>query len=181
MAGKPRSSAIEAMHTSVKGKTMQGEPTAYRIVDPGIRALFTEASRFQAWLDVEAALAQAQAELGIIPQPAAEEITRKAQLAFLDMDAIRSGLARTGHPLVPLIWELDRVCDGDAGGYVHWGRRRRTSPRRACCCCYGRRMTFFCSNWRPCWTCWPIWPSAPSRCSFPAHAWPACCPSHVWL
>ena len=100
---------------------MQGEPTAYRIVDPGIRALFTEASRFQAWLDVEAALAQAQAELGIIPQPAAEEITRKAQLAFLDMDAIRSGLARTGHPLVPLIWELDRVCEGDAGGYVHWG------------------------------------------------------------
>ena len=100
---------------------MQGEPTAYRIVDPGIRALFTEASRFQAWLDVEAALAQAQAELGIIPQPAAKEITRKAQLAFLDMDAIRSGLARTGHPLVPLIWELDRVCDGDAGGYVHWG------------------------------------------------------------
>ena len=100
---------------------MQGEPTAYRIVDPGIRALFTEASRFQAWLDVEAALAQAQAELGIIPQRAAEEITRKAKLSFLDMDAIRSGLARTGHSLVPLIWELDRVCEGDAGGYVHWG------------------------------------------------------------
>jgi adenylosuccinate lyase len=100
---------------------MQGEPTAYRIVDPGIRALFTEASRFQAWLDVEAALALAQAELGIIPQHAAEEITRKAKLSFLNMEAIRSGLARTGHPLVPLIWELDRVCEGDAGGYVHWG------------------------------------------------------------
>jgi adenylosuccinate lyase len=100
---------------------MQGEPTAYRIADPGIRALFTEASRYQAWLDVEAALAQAQAELGIIPQAAAEEITRKAHLSFLDMDAIRAGLARTGHSLVPLIWELDRVCEGDAGGYVHWG------------------------------------------------------------
>jgi 3-carboxy-cis,cis-muconate cycloisomerase len=100
---------------------MQGEPTAYRIPDPGIRTLFTEASRYQAWLDVEAALAQAQAELGIIPPPAAEEITRKAQLALLDMATIRAGLARTGHPLVPLVWELDRVCDGDAGGYVHWG------------------------------------------------------------
>ena len=85
---------------------MQGEPTAYRIVDPGIRSLFTEASRFQAWLDVEAALAQAQAELGIIPQPAAEEITRKAQLSCLDMDAIRSGLARTGHPLVPAYYVM---------------------------------------------------------------------------
>ncbi len=37
------------------------------------------------------------------------------------MTAIRAGLAKTGHSLVPLIWELDRVCDGDAGGYVHWG------------------------------------------------------------
>ena len=100
---------------------MQEEPTAYRILDPGVRALFAEASRYQAWLDVEAALAQAQAELGIIPAHAAEEITRKAQLGLLDMQAIRAGLARTGHSLVPLIWELDRVCDGDAGGYVHWG------------------------------------------------------------
>jgi 3-carboxy-cis,cis-muconate cycloisomerase len=100
---------------------MQEEPTSYRVADPGIRALFTEASRYQAWLDVEAALAQAQAELGVIPADAAVEITRKAKLELLDMDAIRAGLARTGHPLVPLIWELDRVCDGDFGGYVHWG------------------------------------------------------------
>jgi 3-carboxy-cis,cis-muconate cycloisomerase len=98
-----------------------GEPTAYRISDPGVRGLFAESSRYQAWLDVEAALAQAQAELGIIPRSAAEEITRKAQLPLLNLDNIRAGLARTGHSLVPLIWELDRVCDGDAGGYVHWG------------------------------------------------------------
>ena len=100
---------------------MHEEPTAYRLPDPGVRALFAEDSRYQAWLDVEAALAQAQAELGIIPPHAAEEITRKARLALLDRAAIRAGLERTGHSLVPLIWELDRVCDGDAGGYVHWG------------------------------------------------------------
>ncbi len=45
---------------------MQDEPTSFRIEDPGVRALFTEAARFQAWLDVEAALALAQADLGII-------------------------------------------------------------------------------------------------------------------
>lgn len=100
---------------------MQEEPTSLRIADPGIRALFTEAGRYQAWLDVEAALALAQADLGIIPASAAEEITRKAHLSYLDLNAVRAGLARTGHPLVPLIWELDRVCEGDAGGYVHWG------------------------------------------------------------
>jgi adenylosuccinate lyase len=100
---------------------MQEEPTSLRITDPGVRALFSEASRFQAWLDVEAALAQVQAELGIIPASAAAEITRKAQISYLDLEAVHAGLARTGHPLVPLIWELDRVCEGDAGGYIHWG------------------------------------------------------------
>src|SRR5687767_2717179 len=100
---------------------MLEEPTSLRIEDPGVRALFTEAARFQSWLDVEAALAQAQAELGIIPEHAAQEITRKAKLSFLDLTAIRDGLARTGHPLVPVVWALDKVCEGDAGGYVHWG------------------------------------------------------------
>src|SRR5499425_3850846 len=100
---------------------MLEEPTSLRVDDPGIRALFTESARFQSWLDVEAALAQAQAELGIIPEAAAREITRKAHLSYLDLAAVRAGLARTGHPIVPLVWELDRACEGDAGGYVPWG------------------------------------------------------------
>ena len=100
---------------------MLEEPTTLRIEDPGVRALFTEAARFQSWLDVEAALADAQGELGVIPKDAASEIVAKAQLKYLDLAAIRAGLARTGHPLVPLVWALDQACDGDAGGYVHWG------------------------------------------------------------
>lgn len=100
---------------------MLEEPTSLRIDDPGVRALFTESARWQAWLDVEAALAQAQAELGIIPESAAREITRKARLEFLDLAAVKEGLARTGHPLVPLVWALDRACEGDAGGHAHWG------------------------------------------------------------
>src|SRR6266481_498033 len=98
---------------------MQDEPTSLRIDDPGVRALFTEASRFQSWLDVEAALARAQAELGIIPEHAAREIIGKAHVRFLDLAAVRAGLAKTGHPLVPLVGELDRACEGDAGGFVH--------------------------------------------------------------
>ena len=34
-------------------------PTAARVSEPGIRALYTQESRWQAWLDVEAALAGA--------------------------------------------------------------------------------------------------------------------------
>ena len=100
---------------------MLEEPTSLRIDDPGVRALFTESARFQSWLDVEAALADAQAELGIIPKDAAREIVAKAQLKFLDLAEVRAGLAKTGHPLVPVVWALDKACEGDAGGYVHWG------------------------------------------------------------
>ncbi len=100
---------------------MEAEPTALRLPDPGIRALFSEGARWQSWLDVEAALAAAEAELGVIPADAAAEIRRSARLELLDREAIRAGLERTGHALVPLIWELDRVCRGEAGGFVHWG------------------------------------------------------------
>ena len=55
---------------------MQRDPVAMRMADPGVRAQFTEEARFQSWLDVEAALAQSQADLGVIPRPAADEITR---------------------------------------------------------------------------------------------------------
>jgi adenylosuccinate lyase len=100
---------------------MSNNPTSLRILDPGIRSLFTLESRWQAWLDVEVALAWAEAELGVIPHDAAAEIAAKAKLELLDRARIDEGLRRTAHPLVPLVWELSRICTGDAGHYVHWG------------------------------------------------------------
>ncbi|MEZ4502290.1 MAG: adenylosuccinate lyase family protein [Dehalococcoidia bacterium] len=95
--------------------------TELRVRDPGIRALFTRDALWQSWLDVEAALAAAEADLDMIPRAAAEEIASKCDLSLLDVSRIEEGLRVTGHPLVPLIWEVDRICDGDAGGYLHWG------------------------------------------------------------
>ena len=101
---------------------MNGErPSAQRVRDPGIAALFAQQARWQAWLDVEVALARAQAEIGMIPPAAAEEIARKARLELFDLDRVGEGLRVTGHGLVPLVWELDRLCEDGAGGYVHWG------------------------------------------------------------
>jgi len=96
-------------------------PTATRVSDPGIRALYRLENRWQAWLDVEAALARAQAELGIIPNEAAEAISRAARLELLDRARIDEGFARTGHTIVPLVWELGRVVGEPHGGWVHWG------------------------------------------------------------
>jgi len=96
-------------------------PTATRVSDPGIRALYRQENRWQAWLRVEATLAKAQAELGVIPQPAADAIARAARLELLDQTRIDEGFARTGHTIVPLVWELSRVTGEPHGGWVHWG------------------------------------------------------------
>src|SRR6202048_312802 len=96
-------------------------PTAARLSGPGIRALYRLENRWQAWLDVEAALAKAQAEIGIIPRPAAEAIARAARLELLDRARIDEGCARPGHPIVRLVWELSRIVGDPHGGWVHWG------------------------------------------------------------
>src|SRR5262249_29812505 len=96
-------------------------PTPKRVADPGIRALYRLENRWQAWLDVEVALAKAQAELAIIPADAADAIAGAARLELMDRARIDDGLARTGHTLVPLVWELARVVGEPHGGWVHWG------------------------------------------------------------
>ena len=68
-----------------------------------LRAVFNDGNRVQKWFDFEAALALAQAELGIIPQAAADEIGRKAKAANVDLEAIAVGIRKTHHPLVPAL------------------------------------------------------------------------------
>jgi len=87
---------------------------------PEIRAVFDERKMLQLWLDVEAALAAAQADLHLIPPGDAEAIARAARVENLDLSAIKRDLAVTAHPIVPVVRELARVA-GDAGRWVHWG------------------------------------------------------------
>ncbi len=96
-------------------------PTATRVADPGLRALYHLDNRWQAWLDVEVALARAQEELRIIPSGAAEAIAQVARLELMDRARLAEGFQRTGHTLVPLVWELARLVGEPHGGWVHWG------------------------------------------------------------
>ncbi|MBX3009884.1 MAG: adenylosuccinate lyase family protein [Caldilineaceae bacterium] len=86
-----------------------------------MRSIFDDRYLAQCWCDVEAALARAQAKLGIVPQSAAAEITRQAQAAELDYDKLRAGTNLVGYPILPLVRQLAARCTGEAGRYVHWG------------------------------------------------------------
>ena len=55
-----------------------------RFSTPEIRAVFDERRMLQLWLDVEAALAAAQADLHLIPREDAEAIAHAAGVAFMD-------------------------------------------------------------------------------------------------
>ena len=50
-----------------------------------VSEMFSESNLFQSYLDVEAALARAQASQGIIPTKAAEIISQKAKLDLLNI------------------------------------------------------------------------------------------------
>jgi 3-carboxy-cis,cis-muconate cycloisomerase len=95
--------------------------TAGRVPDPGVRRLFSLERRWQARLDVEVALAQAEAELGIIPSEAAKAIAAAAQLPRLDLQRVQDGMYTSSHSLVPLINELGRVVGEEHARWIHWG------------------------------------------------------------
>ena len=86
-----------------------------------MRKIFSDETTIQKWLDVEAALARAEAKLGIIPQTHAEEITRKARVELIDMAEMKRQLFHTHHPIMPLIRCFQKVCDPPAGEFIHWG------------------------------------------------------------
>lgn len=86
-----------------------------------MRAIFDDVPRLQGWLDVIAALAEAQAELGIIPAEALPEIRRVCRVELLDMAALQRAYAETGHSTLGLINELKQLCSGPAGEWIYYG------------------------------------------------------------
>ncbi|VXC85824.1 3-carboxy-cis,cis-muconate cycloisomerase [Enterobacterales bacterium 8AC] len=85
---------------------------------------FSDAAVLQGMLDFEAALAQAQAEAGVIPCSAAETIARCCQSELLDAGALAAAAAQAGNLAIPLVRQLTaRVAEQDAQAarFVHWG------------------------------------------------------------
>jgi 3-carboxy-cis,cis-muconate cycloisomerase len=86
-----------------------------------MRAVFSDAGFLERCLQVEAALARAQAGLGLIPAAAAAEISARAKPGILDFARLKRETEVVGYPILPLVRLLADACAGDAGKYVHWG------------------------------------------------------------
>ncbi|MGG5822236.1 class-II fumarase/aspartase family protein [Falsiroseomonas sp. HW251] len=86
-----------------------------------MRAIMGERNALQRMLDVEAALARAQARLGLIPAEAATAITAAADVARLDLPALAKATAAMGFPTVGLVKQLSALAGPEAGRWTHWG------------------------------------------------------------
>jgi 3-carboxy-cis,cis-muconate cycloisomerase len=88
--------------------------------DAAISALLTDEAFVSALVEVEVALARAQARVGVIPAAAAEQISR-VKAAQIDITALTKGTIRSGFPIIALVQQIRRQAGDEAAPYVHWG------------------------------------------------------------
>jgi 3-carboxy-cis,cis-muconate cycloisomerase len=86
-----------------------------------MRRIFSDESRVQYYLDVEAALARVQGRLGVIPAEAAQEICRHCDVAAYDMALLKKQTERIGYPVLPVVQQLVGLCGNGLGEWCHWG------------------------------------------------------------
>jgi 3-carboxy-cis,cis-muconate cycloisomerase len=87
---------------------------------PAMRAVFSDEAVVRRYVEVEVALAVAEARTGVIPQEAAEAIRRGARPEAIDLAKLKAETDLVGYPIVGLVHQLAKQA-GEAGRYVHWG------------------------------------------------------------
>ena len=85
-----------------------------------MRAVFSDQALIGRYIEVEVALARAEARCGVIPAEAAEQIAALSTYESLDLALMQHETEIVGYPILPLVEQLSKTC-GEAGRYVHWG------------------------------------------------------------
>jgi len=96
-------------------------PIEFRYGTPEMRSVWESENKLQKMLDVEAALAEAEAELNLVPKEAAEEIKNKASTKYVTVERVAEIERQTNHDIASIVKALAEACKGDAGEYVHFG------------------------------------------------------------
>jgi 3-carboxy-cis,cis-muconate cycloisomerase len=90
-----------------------------------MRAVFDDRAFLARCVEVEAALARAQAREGLIPEAAAAAISRAgaaiaANPERLDLARLKRETETVGYPILPLVRQFAAAA-GEAGHHLHWG------------------------------------------------------------
>ena len=85
------------------------------------RRCSTTAAARRAWLTILAALAQAQADVGLVPAEAAALIAEHATIDRLDLAVVAEGTRSSGHSTHGLIGQLREMLPEQAREWVYYG------------------------------------------------------------
>jgi adenylosuccinate lyase len=86
-----------------------------------MKRVWEEETKLQKMLEVEAALAMAEAELEMIPMEAAVEINKKKSTEFVKLERVKEIESVTKHDVVSVVKAFAEQCEGNAGEYIHFG------------------------------------------------------------
>lgn len=86
-----------------------------------LEGVFGGANTIQKMMDVEAALAWAECEAGLVPEQYAGEIQEKCSVKLLDEAVYAEARRTTGHPLMGMLRAYKAICSKEAGEYLHYG------------------------------------------------------------
>ncbi len=95
-------------------------PLEFRYGRDSVRALFSRRARLERALRVEAALAAAEADLGLVPKEAADAIDRAAHVASVSVDRVDELERSLRHDVMAISRALAEAA-GPAGRWVHFG------------------------------------------------------------
>jgi len=85
------------------------------------RTLFDDNGRVQSWLHILATLAEAQADVDLVPRAAADVIRNHAQVERIDLDVVGSETRASGHSTMGLIRALRATLPDSAREWVYYG------------------------------------------------------------
>jgi 3-carboxy-cis,cis-muconate cycloisomerase len=85
-----------------------------------MRYVFSDDHTLECYIEVEIALARAEARVGLIPKGAAQTIADTLPEVTLDRTKLKRDTQNVGYPILPLVEQLSAAC-GKAGRYIHWG------------------------------------------------------------
>ena len=85
-----------------------------------MRDLFEQQSFVETFIEVEAALARAEADVGLVPKSAATAISQQAVTDRLDSESIAANVEKHGLFSMAIIEAMKDEL-GEAGEYLHWG------------------------------------------------------------
>jgi adenylosuccinate lyase len=84
---------------------------------PEMGALWSDETKFQKWLDVEIAVCEVHAEMGVIPRDALDQIKSRAKFSVARINEIEK---TTDHDVIAFTTNLAESI-GDASRFVHYG------------------------------------------------------------